>query len=105
MSYFFSFSVFGDSSFVIGGVFLAGLTLKAYRSFDAPAGTPNENRLSIQDADSIIASAKSYLNSNPEDFNAWSRLGIAYYYRGPDTYADGINALEKARALGATSES
>jgi tetratricopeptide (TPR) repeat protein len=89
---------------VAGGLFLAGVTLKSYRNFDAPSGQPRQNRLSPLEAEGTITSAKSYLNSNPDDINAWARLGIAYYYKGPDYYADGINALEKARALGATSE-
>jgi tetratricopeptide (TPR) repeat protein len=98
-------SRFWDGSLIIGGVLLAGLTLRSYRSFDAPAGNPNQNRLSPREADSAISSIKSYLNSNPEDFNAWSRLAIAYYSKGPDSYAEGLNALERARSLGATSES
>jgi len=93
-----------DVSLIAGGVLLAGVTLRSYRSFEAPGGQPNQDRLSPREAEGTIRSAKSYLDSNPEDFNAWSRLAIAYYYKGPDSYADGINALEKARALGATSE-
>jgi tetratricopeptide (TPR) repeat protein len=94
-----------DASVIAGGVLLAGVTLRSYRNFDAPNGQPKTNRLSPSEAEGTISSAKSYLNSYPEDFNAWSRLAIAYFYKGPDSYADGINALEKARALGATSES
>ncbi len=93
-----------DTSLIAGGVLLAGITLRSTRSFDAPSGQPNQDRLSPREAEGTIRSAKSYLNSNPEDFNAWSRLAIAYYYKGPDAYADGINAIEKARSLGATSE-
>ncbi len=83
---------------------LAGVTLKTYRIFEPPSGEPHQNRLSARQAEGTIRSTKSYLESHPEDFNAWSSLGIAYYYKGPESYADGINALEKARALGATSE-
>ena len=90
---------------MIGGVLLAGLTLKTYRALNAPAGNPKENRQSIQEADSTVAAAQSLLQSNPEDFNAWSRLAIAYYYKGPNFYAEALNALQKARSLGATSES
>jgi tetratricopeptide (TPR) repeat protein len=84
---------------------LAGLALRAYRGFDAPSGRASQNKLSPQEADSAIAAGKSYLSSNPEDYDAWSQLAISYFYKGPDSYADGLNALEKARALGATSES
>ncbi len=98
-------SRFWDASIILGGALVAGLTLKSYRSFDAPAGNPTQNKMSGSEADRTVSSAKSYLASNPEDFNAWSDLAIAYYYKGPDSYADGINALEKARSLGANSES
>ena len=87
------------------GVILAGLTLRAYRGFDAPTGKPDVNRMSPLEADSTIVSAKSYLSSNPEDFNGWSQLAVAYYNKGPDFYADALNALDHARSLGATSES
>ncbi len=93
-----------DGTLIVGGIVLAGLTLKTYRVFDAPSGRPSDNRISSEEATSTISSAKSFLNSNPESFNAWSQLAIAYYYKGPDYYADGLNALEKARSLGATSE-
>jgi tetratricopeptide (TPR) repeat protein len=85
-------------------VLLAGLTLKSYRTFEAPAGAPDQNRLSPREAESTANAIKSYLSTSPEDFNAWSRLAIAYYYKGPEAYPEAINALEKARALGATSE-
>lgn len=93
-----------DGAIVIGGVLAAGMTLRAYRGFDAIAGKPEQNRLTPGQARSAVYSAKSYLNSNPEDFNAWSQLAIAYYSLGPDSYPYAINALEKARSLGATSE-
>lgn len=94
-----------DASLIAGGVLLAGLTLRAYRGFDAPSGRPELNRQSPQEAEIAISSAKSFLNSNPDDFNAWSQLAIAYFNKGPDSYADALNALDKARSLGATSES
>lgn len=93
-----------DVSFVIGGVLLAGLTLRVYRGFDAPSGRASQNKLSPQEAESAIASGKSYLSSNSEDYDAWSQLAISYFYKGPESYAEGLNALEKARELGATSE-
>ena len=90
---------------IAGGVLAAAMTLRAYRSFDALSGTPEQNRLTHGQGRSLVSSAKSYLSSNPEDFNAWSQLAVAYYSLGPDSYPDAINALEKARSLGATSES
>jgi tetratricopeptide (TPR) repeat protein len=98
-------SRFWDAVYVVGGVLLAGLTLQSYRGFDAPSGKPSQNRLSSFECDRIILSAKSFISSNPEDFNAWSRLAIAYFNQGPASYADALNALDKARQLGATSES
>ena len=94
-----------DTAFVVGGVLIAGLTLRAYRGFDTPSANPARDRLSPGQAQSIVDSAKSYLHSNPDDFNAWSQLAIAYFNLGPDAYPDAMNALEKARELGATSES
>ncbi len=96
-----------DASIVVGGMLLAGLTLRTLPRLSTPrsgtARTKSDHR--PQEADSAIASAKAFLTSHPEDFNAWSQLAIAYYYKGPESYADGLNAIEKARALGATSES
>jgi tetratricopeptide (TPR) repeat protein len=94
-----------ETSLVVGGVLLAGLTFRAYRGFEAPSGRISQNKLTPQEADSAIAAGKSYLSSNPEDYDAWAQLAISYFYKGPDAYADGLNALDKARALGATSES
>lgn len=94
-----------DIALAGGGILLAGLTLHTYRGFDTPQGRPSQNKLSPQEAEVEASSAKSYLTSNPEDFNAWSELAIADYYRGPNFYADALNALDRARALGATSES
>ena len=94
-----------DLAYVAGGVLLAGLTLKAYRGFDAPSNQLSQNRMSARDAEGVIASAKAYLNSNPDDFDAWSQLGMAYFYKGPEFYPDALNAIDKARQLGSTSES
>jgi len=93
-----------DTAVVVGGVLIAGLTLRAYRGFDVPSGNPTRNRLPLWQARSTVNSATAYLHSNPDDFNAWSQLAIAYFSLGPDSYPDAMNALEKARALGSTSE-
>ena len=89
---------------IAAGALLATLTLRTYRSFEAPAGDPAHDRLSPREAESTIRTIRIYLDSKPEDYNAWAHLAIAYFYKGPDAYAEGINALEKARSLGATSE-
>lgn len=94
-----------DGAIIAGGVLAAALTFRAYRGLDAVSGRPEQNRLSPGQARSVISSAKAYLSSNPEDFNAWTQLAIAYYNLGPESYPDAMNALEKARSLGATSES
>lgn len=86
------------------GLGLLALTFKSYRLFSAPSLTVISERLSEGEARSEVNSTKSHLGSNPEDFNAWSRLAIAYFNVGPDAYAEGLNALNKARSLGATSE-
>jgi tetratricopeptide (TPR) repeat protein len=98
-------SRYWDTAFVVGGVLIAGLTLRVYRGFDGPSGNPAKNRLTPDQAQNIVNSASVYLHSNPEDFNAWSQLAIAYFNLGPESYPDAMNALEKARSLGANSES
>jgi tetratricopeptide (TPR) repeat protein len=98
-------SRYWDAAYIAGGVLVAGLTLRAYRGFSSLSETPAQNRLTPGQAQSTIHSAKSWLNSNPEDFNAWAQLAVAYFNLGPDYYPDAMNALVKARSLGATSES
>ncbi len=83
---------------------LVGVTLKSYRSFSVPTGPPQYHKLTAKEAEGTIRSIQSFLETHPEDFKAWARLAIAYYYKGPEFYGDGLNALEKARSLGATSE-
>jgi tetratricopeptide (TPR) repeat protein len=94
-----------DTALVAGGVLIAGITYRTYRGIDFPSGTLTKVRLTPNQAQSIVTATTDDLHSNPEDFNAWSQLAIAYFNLGPSSYADGLNALEKARALGATSES
>jgi tetratricopeptide (TPR) repeat protein len=96
---------FWEGAFVVGGVLAVGITLRSYRSFDALSGRPEQNRLSPGQARSAVSSAKAYLSSNPEDMNVWSQLAVAYYSLGQESYPAALNALEKARSLGATSDS
>ncbi len=93
-----------DGAIILGGVLMAAFTLQSYRSFHSPAGIPKFNKLSAREAESTAGSIRSYLEKHPEDFNAWARLAVAFYYQGPSHYSEGLNAVEKARSLGATSE-
>lgn len=93
-----------DASLIMGGLLFAGITLQKYRSYDSPKGLPEKFKLSAREASNSAESIQTYLQSHTEDFNAWSRLGIAHFYSGPDHYADGLNAIDRARSLGATSE-
>ncbi len=83
---------------------LCAITWKQYRSLSAPSTDNVFEKTSPALAGAQAATLKSHVESNPEDFNAWARLGIAYFHKGPDDYPLGLNALEKARALGAVSE-
>ncbi len=93
-----------DASLIAGGVLLTAITLQSYRRYDSPEGKPTRYKLSLREAESTASSIRSHVETKPEDFNAWARLGIASYYRGPEHYAEGLNAIDKARSLGATSE-
>jgi tetratricopeptide (TPR) repeat protein len=88
------------ASFTLSGLIL----ITSCTRYETPLGESSKHKLSPAKAKSTIESVTSHLNSNPEDFNAWAQLAIAHYYAGPDHYADGLNALDKARSLGATSE-
>jgi len=94
-----------DGLLVAVGVLFIGFTFHAYRSFE-PSSQPGGARLSISasEADGRIASAKAYLTSHPDSFQAWSELAVASYEKGPDHYVDAMNALNKARDLGATDD-
>jgi tetratricopeptide (TPR) repeat protein len=96
----------GDSVLVVAALGLLFFTFREYRSFTSTSGP-----VEFAPASSPIAGAahmestKSYLLTHPEDFNAWTDLAIACYLKGPDAYAEGLNALDKARKLGATGDS
>lgn len=55
-------------------------------------------------ADRRVAKAQARLSEHPEDLEALSELAIANFLKGPESYVEGINALEKARSLGSTDE-
>jgi tetratricopeptide (TPR) repeat protein len=95
----------GEAAIVAGGILLIGLTLHQYPAFEIGSHAPSNRPLySASEADRQIDSAKSYLNSHPDDMNTYVALAMAYYAKGPDSYVEAMNALEKARSLGATSE-
>lgn len=91
-----------DIALAGAGLVLLLLTLRQYRFYgpvEAAAVTATGSRIA---AETKIQSARDYLQSHPEDFNAWTALAIACYQKGPEAYVEGLNALDKARKLGAT---
>jgi tetratricopeptide (TPR) repeat protein len=92
-----------EFALVAGGIFLIGLTLHEYPTFQISTSS-GRTSFSPSQADRQIDSAKSYLNSHPDDFNTYVALAMAYYAKGPEHYVEAMNALEKARSLGATNE-
>jgi tetratricopeptide (TPR) repeat protein len=93
-----------DAALIAGGVLAAGITLRAYHGFTSPSGPPSRHKLSPQEAQGVADSTKAYLATHPEDYNAWAYLAMASFHRGTPFYAEGLNAVDKARALGATSD-
>jgi tetratricopeptide (TPR) repeat protein len=88
-----------------GGLLLIGLTLHYYPTFGISGHAPSARQtLSSSEADRQVETAKDRLNDNPEDFNAYFALALAYFQKGPEHYVEALNALEKARALGYTGE-
>lgn len=94
-----------DIGIVLGGMGLVFSAGKIYKRFEFSNTTFSPVSLSPTEAKSRAESAKNHVQSYPEDFNAYSQLAIAYFYMGPNYYADALNALDRARDLGATSES
>lgn len=97
-------SVLWDVVLVAGGLFLVGATFRTYRFFEPAEGPSSHISYSPAEADRRIESAKSYLASHPDSYNALTDLAIAYFQKGPDSYINAMNALEKARAAGATND-
>lgn len=97
--------VLWDVILVAGGLLLVGITFRTYRFFEPTEGPSRHVSYSPVEADRRIESAKSYLASHPDSYSALTDLAIAYFQKGPDSYIDAMNALEKARAAGATDDS
>jgi len=88
-----------------GGLLLVGLTLYKYPTFEISSRTLSTRPQYTPDAaDRQVESAKAYLTNHPDDFNTYIALSMAYYAKGPEHYVEAMNALDKARSLGATSE-
>jgi len=94
----------GDLLLVVTGIGLAAVTFQHYRYFSSTTGPARQEPISSLQADAQIQSMKSYLSTNSSDFRAWTDLAISCYQKGPDAYIDGLNALDRARRLGATGE-
>jgi len=94
----------GDAVLIIAGLGLIGLTFREYHNFGAISGPADLAHTSPIAAEAHIQSTKAYLATHPDDFNAWADLAVACYQKGPDAYAEGLNALDRARKLGATGE-
>lgn len=92
-----------EAAFALAGVALIALTLRLYSGFNSDRPVSRFHS-SPSSADRQIESAQAYLNSHPEDINANIALSMAHYQKGPDHYVDALNALDKARTLGATDE-
>lgn len=97
-------SLMGDLGIAAGGILLIALTFRGYELPVALKGTPGRSKFSPAEADRRLLAAQSRLKNDPNDFNVWGQMAIAYFEKGPDSYVDALNALEKARSLGATSD-
>ncbi|MFA5974662.1 MAG: tetratricopeptide repeat protein [Elusimicrobiota bacterium] len=93
-----------DLSIVAVGMALIVLTFRSYEIPSAIKRNHKTSRLSASEANRRIEACKSRLQKNPDDFDVWTQMAIACYGKGPDSYVEALNALEKARSLGATSE-
>jgi tetratricopeptide (TPR) repeat protein len=86
------------------GLLCLALTFHEYR-FKSGISSSNASTIrswSASEADQRLLSAQAYLKDHPEDIDALTQEAIALYSKGPDFYVDAMNALEKARSLGAT---
>ncbi len=86
---------------LLGGIGLIAATLHLYPAFEVSNSKPH---FSPAAADRQIEAAQSYLSGHPDDIDSYIALGMGYYQKGPDHYVEAMNAFEKARDLGATSE-
>jgi tetratricopeptide (TPR) repeat protein len=90
-----------QAGLLLGGIGLIAATLHLYPAFEV---SDNKPRYSPAAADRQIEAAKSHLEGHPDDMNSYVALAMGYYQKGPDHYVEAMNALDKARDLGATSE-
>jgi tetratricopeptide (TPR) repeat protein len=95
----------GDVVLLVAGLSLVCLTFREYRTFGAISGPVEAAHATPFAAEARIQATKSYLLTHGDDFNAWADLAIGCYQKGPDSYAEGLNALDRARKLGATGDS
>ncbi len=56
---------------------------------------------SAADLDAAIAQDQAALSRNPDDLKALTDLGLRYYLKGPSSYTEAVNDLERAREMGA----
>jgi tetratricopeptide (TPR) repeat protein len=92
-----------EAGFVLIGFGLIGFTLHLYSGFET-AHPAAKFHSSPSGADRQIDAAQDYLTSHPDDINANIGVGMAFYQKGPERYVDAMNALDKARSLGATDD-
>jgi tetratricopeptide (TPR) repeat protein len=90
-----------DGAWVGGGLLLISLTFYSYRAGSSRQPHGARIVLAPAEADRRATTARLTLQSNPEDFSALSDLAVALYQKGPESYVEAMNALEKARSLGA----
>jgi tetratricopeptide (TPR) repeat protein len=84
-----------------GGLLLIALTFTSYKPGSTSYPSKSHEKMSAAEAERRTAAARSQLQSNPEDLPALTDLAISLYHAGPEKYVDAMNALEKARSLGA----
>lgn len=88
-----------DSLLVLGGVALVAVTFHTYRYF-SPIHTTDQSA-----PNALLSDAKADFSGDPDDLDAWTQRAISEYQKGPDHYIEAMNALNRARKLGATDES
>jgi tetratricopeptide (TPR) repeat protein len=59
---------------------------------------------SVKTIEAALRREQSLLGANSEDMQGLVELGMACYQKGPESYVEGLKALERARSLGALDE-
>jgi|GEM_PF-1737335 tetratricopeptide (TPR) repeat protein len=95
----------GDWVLIAAGIAAISLSFYFYPVILHSGSRSVHARMSGGEADRQIEEAKKRLASTPDDLDALTALAIASYEKGPDYYVDALNALEKARSLGALNDS